>query len=90
MSTLLLKHIRAVVTCDGGDRVLEDTDIFCRDGFIRAMGPDLAREADEVIDCTAMLCNPTISTSASPGTCPRSRTWSSSTGSGRCMRSGKI
>ncbi len=58
MSTLLLKHIRAVVTCDGGDRVLEDTDIFCRDGFIQAMGPDLAREADEVIDCTAMLCYP--------------------------------
>ena len=58
MSTLLLKHIAAAVTCDGEDRLLRDIDIFCQDGTIRAMGPALAVEAEETIDCTGMLCYP--------------------------------
>ena len=58
MSTLLLRNIRFAVTCDGADRCLEGTDILCRDGFIREMGPGLAAQADEVIDCTGMLCYP--------------------------------
>ena len=58
MSTLLLKNIRAAVTCDDADRVLEGTDLYCEDGFLRAMGPGLEREADEVLDCTGMLCYP--------------------------------
>ena len=58
MSTLLLRNIRFAVTCDGEDRCLEGTDILCRDGFIREMGPGLAAQADEVIDCTGMLCYP--------------------------------
>ena len=58
MSTLLLKNIRAAVTCDDADHVLEGTDLYCEDGFLRAMGPGLEREADEVLDCTGMLCYP--------------------------------
>ena len=58
MSTLLLKNIDAAVTCDGEDRLLEGTDILCADGFIRAMGPGLEAQADEVLDCTGMLCYP--------------------------------
>ena len=58
MSTLLLRNIRFAVTCDGEDRCLEGTDILCRDGFIQEMGPGLAAQADEVIDCTGMLCYP--------------------------------
>ena len=58
MSTLLLKNIDAAVTCDGEDRLLEGADILCADGFIRAMGPGLEAQADEVLDCTGMLCYP--------------------------------
>ena len=58
MSTLLLRGIAAAVTCDGEDRLLENTDILCADGFIRAMGPGLEAQADEVLDCTGMLCYP--------------------------------
>lgn len=58
MATLLLKHIRAAITCDGGDRVLRDVDILCQDGLIKAMGSLPQARADEVIDCTGMLCYP--------------------------------
>ena len=55
MSTLLLKNIRTLVTCDDRDTVLENAGILCRDGVIAAMGPGLEQEADEVLDCTGML-----------------------------------
>ncbi len=58
MSTLLLKNIRFLVACDDRDQVLEVVDLFCRDGFIEAIGPALTDPADEVIDCTGMLCYP--------------------------------
>ena len=58
MSTLLLKNIRTLVTCDDRDTVLENAGILCRDGVIAAMGPGLEQEADEVLDCTGMLCYP--------------------------------
>ena len=58
MSTLLLQHIGTAVTCDGADRQLHGVDILCADGVIRAMGPNLAATAEEVIDCTGMLCYP--------------------------------
>lgn len=58
MSTLLLRNIRAAVTCDDGDRCLEGIDILCRDGFIQEMGPALSAQAEETIDCTGMLCYP--------------------------------
>ena len=58
MASLLLKNIRTVITCDDRDQVLEHIDIFCEDGLIRAMGPALSTAADEVIDCSGMLCYP--------------------------------
>ena len=58
MSTLLLKNIDAVVTCDRADRLLQHTDIFCEDGWIRAIGPNLDFPAQETIDCSGMLCYP--------------------------------
>ena len=58
MSALLLKHIAAAVTCDGEDRLLRDVDILCQDGFIRAIGTNLAGAAEEILDCTGMLCYP--------------------------------
>ena len=41
MSTLLIRNCRAIVTCDDGDRVYENADLFCQDGFIQAIGPDV-------------------------------------------------
>ena len=57
MSTLLLTHIDALVTCDGADRVLHDVNLFCRDGLIEAIDT-CPREADTVIDASGMLCYP--------------------------------
>ena len=34
MSTLLIKHIAQLVTCDDDDRVLTNVDLYCEDGFI--------------------------------------------------------
>ena len=35
MSSLLLRNLRSVITCDDGDTVLEHTDLYCEDGVIR-------------------------------------------------------
>lgn len=58
MPSLLLKNIRSLITCDDSDRVLSGVDLYCEDGLIREIGPALSRDADEVIDCTHMLCYP--------------------------------
>lgn len=58
MSTLLLKNIRALITCDDRDRVLEHTDLYCEDGFIRAIGPGLPYSAGTVIDGGHYWCYP--------------------------------
>ena len=58
MATLLLKNIAQLVTCDDNDRLLENVDLYCEDGFIRAIGPDLTVTADETIDASHMLCYP--------------------------------
>jgi cytosine/adenosine deaminase-related metal-dependent hydrolase len=58
MSSLLVKNLRAVVTCDDEDRVLHNVDLYCIDGFLRQIGPGLNREADEIIDGSFLLCYP--------------------------------
>ena len=58
MSTLLLKNIAQLVTCDDNDRLLTNVDLCCEDGFIKAIGPDLSVTADETIDASRMLCYP--------------------------------
>ena len=50
MSTLLIKNIHQLVTCDDEDRVLQNADIYCEDGFIKSIGTALDISADEVID----------------------------------------
>ncbi len=57
MSTLLVKNIKALVSCDGQDNVYENVNLFCKDGLIEYIGSD-AKEADEVIDGSGMLCYP--------------------------------
>ena len=58
MSTLLLKNLQAVVTCDEHDRVLHRVDILCENGRLAAIGENLAADADRVIDGTYLLCYP--------------------------------
>lgn len=58
MSTLLIKNISQLVTCDDSDRVLTQVDILCKDGFIEKLGPNLDATADSTIDGSHMLCYP--------------------------------
>jgi len=60
MTTLLVKNAEIIVTMDGQDRELKGAAIFCRDGFIEAIGPlaDLPQEADEVLDLSGHIVLP--------------------------------
>ncbi|MBQ2061561.1 MAG: 8-oxoguanine deaminase [Oscillospiraceae bacterium] len=58
MASLLIRNIDTLVTCDDEDRVLTDTDLYCEDGFIRRIGPQLDLDADRVLDGCHMLCYP--------------------------------
>lgn len=58
MASLLLRNLKTVVTCDDADAVLEHVDIYCEDGVIRAMGPNLPQTADTVVDGTHFWCYP--------------------------------
>ena len=58
MSTLLVKNIQTLVTCDDADQVFHGVDLLCRDGFIQAMGPHLSERADTVLDGTHLWCYP--------------------------------
>ena len=58
MPSLLLRDLKTVVTCDDHDTVLEHVDLYCEDGVIRAMGPDLPQTADTVVDGAHLWCYP--------------------------------
>ena len=58
MTSLLIKNIRTLVTCDDNDSVFENVDVYCEDGVIRSIGAGLTQTADEVIDAHNMLCYP--------------------------------
>lgn len=58
MSTLLIRNISALITCDDHDSLLENVDLYAENGVIRAIGPRLDRQADTVLDGTNMLCYP--------------------------------
>ncbi|MDY5943487.1 MAG: 8-oxoguanine deaminase, partial [Oscillospiraceae bacterium] len=58
MSTLLIKNIRTLVSCDENDAVYENVDLYADGGFIRAIGPSLPCTADRIIDASHMLCYP--------------------------------
>ena len=58
MSTLLIKNIQALVSCDDNDTVYENVDLYAKDGVIRAIAPSLPETADTVLDASHMLCCP--------------------------------
>ena len=57
MSSLLIRNLAALVSCDGADRVYQDVNLYCEGGIIRSIGPE-APAADQVLDGTGMLCYP--------------------------------
>ena len=58
MSTLLIKNVAHLITCDDNDRMLQNVDIYCVDGLIKRIGQQLDVTADETIDGSHMLCYP--------------------------------
>ena len=58
MSTLLIKNIRMLVSCDNADTVYENVDLYAEDGFIKEIGTNLDRKAERSIDASHMLCYP--------------------------------
>ena len=58
MSTLLLKNIHTLVTCDDSDQILHGVDLYCEDGLIRSIGSVLPHTADKVVDARHCWCYP--------------------------------
>ena len=58
MSTLMLRNLQTLITCDDADRILEHVDLYCEDGWIRAIGPHLPQTADQTIDGRYLWCYP--------------------------------
>ena len=58
MQRLLIRNIKTLVSCDEQDTVYENIDLYAENGIIRAIGPKLDRQADEVLDASHMLCYP--------------------------------
>ena len=46
MATLLVRNLQTMITCDDSDAVLNHVDLYCEDGVIRAIGPNLPQAAD--------------------------------------------
>ena len=57
MSTLLVKNIRYLVSCDENDTVYERVNLFVRDREIVSIGPEVY-PADQTIDATNMVLYP--------------------------------
>ena len=62
MSTILIKNIDTVITCDDSDRILRNADILVKENLIAAivptgsLSPDV--KPDRVIDAAGMICYP--------------------------------
>ena len=87
MSTLLIKNIHQLVTCDDKDRVLHNADLYCEDGFIKAIGHGAGHQRrrghrrQPYARATPVWSTPiTTSIRYSPAICRRCRTWSCLTG----------
>ena len=58
MSTLLIKNLDAVVTCDASDSMPQQVDLLCENGLITKIGPGLDVQANRVIDASGMIAYP--------------------------------
>ena len=58
MQRLRIRNIKTLVSCDEQDTVYENVDLYAEDGVIRAIGPNLEKQADDILDASHMLCYP--------------------------------
>ena len=58
MASLLLRNIQTLITCDEHDRILHNVDLYCEDGFIKAIGPHLPQIAHRTVDASHCWCYP--------------------------------
>ena len=58
MASLLLRNIQTLITCDEHDRILHNVDLYCEDGFIKAIGPHLPQTAHRTVDASHSWCYP--------------------------------
>lgn len=58
MPSLLIRNLQSIVSCDDQDSVSDHADLLVQDGVIRAIGPNLPQDADQVLDGTHFLCYP--------------------------------
>ncbi len=58
MSSLMLRNLSAVITCNNADEMLTQADVFISDGVIRAIGKQLPQKADRELDGTNLWCYP--------------------------------
>lgn len=57
MSSLLIKNIDTLVSCDRRDRMYHSVNLYCVNGIIQNIGSDTP-EADRIIDGKDMICYP--------------------------------
>lgn len=57
MASILIHNAEAIVTVDGGDRVLKNANLYAEDGIIRSVGPEAPR-ADETVDARGCFVYP--------------------------------
>ena len=57
MSTLLIKNVKHLVTCDESDNVYSNVNVLAKDGVITYIGKD-EKAADDVIDASNMVMYP--------------------------------
>ena len=58
MSTVLIRNLQAIVTCDDSDRILRGCDLYIEGNRIVRLGQQLDVSADRVLDGSHMLCYP--------------------------------
>ena len=58
MSTLMIRNLSHLITCNDRDETLRGVDLFCENGRIAAIGPGLSQRAQREIDGTHFLCYP--------------------------------
>jgi cytosine/adenosine deaminase-related metal-dependent hydrolase len=57
-SSLLLKNIQTIVSCDENDTIYRNADIHIVGNRIAEIGPSLREGASRILDCSRMLCYP--------------------------------
>ena len=58
MSTLMIRNLSALITCNDTDEMLTDVDLFCQDGRIHTIGKNLPLTAEREISGRHLFCYP--------------------------------